>query len=160
MTGLADAVVTDGIEILVTEVQLFSREIEEKVEALQTDDAKASETEHAIRHEITVRVEETPAFYQSLRERLEAIIEERRQQRLDAADQLTLLINLRDELAGEQTQAPDIGLDARGRRGRGRVPGAAHTGWRLRSRMPPTDRTRTLRSHDRGRKPPGRHARR
>ena len=40
--------------------------------------------EHAIRHEINVRVEENPAFYPSLRERLEEIIEQQRLERLDA----------------------------------------------------------------------------
>ena len=111
---IADAVVADGIEILVKEVQLFSPEFDEKVEALESDDAKASEMEHAIRHEINVRVEENPAFYQSLRQRLEEIIEQRRLERLDAAQQLSLLNSLREELKGEQTQAQDIGLDARG----------------------------------------------
>ena len=111
---IADAVVADGVQILVKEVQLFSPEFEEKVEALRTDEAKASEMEHAIRHEISVRLEENPAFYQSLRERLEAIIEERRQERLDAAHQLSLLNSLREELKGEQTRAQDIGLDSRG----------------------------------------------
>ena len=111
---IADAVVADGVQILVKEVRLFSPEFEEKVEALRTDEAKASEMEHAIRHEISVRLEENPAFYQSLRERLEAIIEERRQERLDAARQLSLLNSLREELKGEQTRAQDIGLDARG----------------------------------------------
>ena len=111
---IADAVVADGVQILVKEVQLFSPEFEEKVEALRTDDAKASEMEHAIRHEVSVRLEENPAFYQSLRERLEAIIEERRQERLDAARQLSLLNSLREELKGEQTRAQDIGLDSRG----------------------------------------------
>ena len=111
---IADAVGADGVQILVKEVQLFSPEFEEKVEALRTDEAKASEMEHAIRHEISVRLEENPAFYQSLRERLEAIIEERRQERLDAAKQLSLLNSLREELKGEQTRAQDIGLDARG----------------------------------------------
>ena len=70
--------------------------------------------EHAIRHEINVRVEENPVFYQSLRARLEEIIEDRRQERIDEAKQLTLLASLREELAGEQTRAQDIGLDARG----------------------------------------------
>ena len=111
---IADAVVADGVQILVKEVQLFSPEFEEKVEALRTDEAKASEMEHAIRHEISVRLEENPAFYQSLRERLEAIIEERRQERLNAAKQLSLLNSLREELKGEQTRAQDIGLDSRG----------------------------------------------
>ena len=111
---IADAVVADGIEILVKEVPLFSPEFEEKVEALKTDDAKASEMEHAIRHEINVRVEENPVFYQSLRKRLEEIIEDRRQERIDEAKQLTLLASLREELAGEQAKAQDMGLDARG----------------------------------------------
>ncbi len=111
---IADAVVADGIEILVKEVQLFSQEFDEKVEALTTDDAKASEMEHAIRHEINVRVEENPVFYQSLRQRLEEIIEQRRQERLDAAEQLKLLSDLREELQGEQSQAEEMELDARG----------------------------------------------
>ena len=111
---IADAVVADGIEILVKEVQLFSQEFDEKVEALATDDAKASEMEHAIRHEISVRVEENPVFYQSLRARLEEIIEQRRQERLDAAEQLKLLNDLREDLKGEQSQAEEMELDARG----------------------------------------------
>ena len=111
---IADAVVADGIEILVKEVQLFSQEFDEKVEALTTDDAKASEMEHAIRHEINVRVEENPVFYQSLRERLEEIIEQRRQERLDAAEQLKLLNDLREDVKGEQSQAEEMELDARG----------------------------------------------
>ena len=53
-----DAVAAEGIRILVGKVQLFSPEFEEKIEALDTDGAKASEMEHAIRHEINVRVEE------------------------------------------------------------------------------------------------------
>ena len=55
-----------------------------------------------------------PVFYRSLRERLEAIIEERRQERLDAARQLSLLNSLREEMKDEQIRAQDIGLDARG----------------------------------------------
>ena len=113
-TLIAGAVAADGIEILVQEVRLFSPEFEEKIDALATDDAKASEMEHAIRHEINVRVEENPAFYRSLRERLEEIVEERRRQRLDAARQLSLLNHLCEELKGEQTLAQDLGLDARG----------------------------------------------
>ena len=111
---IADAVVADGIEVLVKEVQLFSPEFDEKVESLKTDEAKASEMEHAIRHEINVRVEENPAFYQSLRERLEEIIRELRQKQVDAAQQLKLLNDLREELKGEQSHAQDIGLDAHG----------------------------------------------
>ena len=107
------AVVADGIQILVKEVRIFSTEFEEKIEALKTDDAKASEMEHAIRHEINVRVDENPGFYQSLRERLEEIIRERREERMDAAQQLALLNSLREDMKGERAQAQDIGLNPR-----------------------------------------------
>ena len=107
------AVVADGIQILVKQVQIFSTEFEEKIEALKTDDAKASEMEHAIRHEINLRVDENPGFYQSLRERLEQIIRERREERMDAAQQLALLNSLRKDLQGERAQAQDIGLNPR-----------------------------------------------
>ena len=111
---IADAVAADGIEILVKEVQLFSPEFDEKVAALRTDEARASEMEHAIQHEINVRIEENPVFYQSLRERLEEIIEHHRLERIDAAEQLRLFASLKDEIQGEQSRAQDIGLDARG----------------------------------------------
>lgn len=104
---IADAVAADGIQILVKEVQLFSPEFDEKVDALATDDTKASEMEYAIRHEISVRAAENPAFYQSLRERLEEIIAERRQERLDAARQLELLHRARRLVAEGRRAAAD-----------------------------------------------------
>ena len=109
-----DAVVADSVEILVKEVQLFSTEFDRKLDALSTDRAKASEMEHAIRHEINVRVAENPALYESLRKRLEEIIEQRRMERLDDAKQLSLLSNLRDELTSERARADEIGLGPRG----------------------------------------------
>ena len=45
---------------------------------------------------------------------MEEIIEERRQQRIDAAEQLSLLFDLREEARSEQKQAQDMGLGARG----------------------------------------------
>lgn len=109
-----DSVIVDGIEILVKEVQLFSSEFDRKLDALSTDRAKASEMEHAISHEINVRVAENPGLYESLRKRLEKIIEERRTERLDDAKQLSLLRNLRDELKSERARANEIGLGPRG----------------------------------------------
>lgn len=109
-----DAVVADGVETLVREVQLFSSEFDRKLDLLSTDRAKASEMEHAIRHEISVRVAENPALYESLRKRLEEIIQKRRMERLDDAKQLSLLSNLRDELKSERARANEIGLGPRG----------------------------------------------
>jgi type I restriction enzyme, R subunit len=107
---IEDAIAADGIEVLVKEVSLFSTEFAKKVEALASPEAKASEMEHAIRHEIHVRLEENPAFYESLREKLQKIIEDREAMRIDAAKQLELLKVLAAEVKNEAAAAQEAGL--------------------------------------------------
>ncbi|HZH15116.1 MAG TPA: HsdR family type I site-specific deoxyribonuclease [Archangium sp.] len=107
---IEEAVVAEGIQILVKEVSLFGKEFEEKLEALKTPEARASEMEHALRHEIHIKLEENPAFYTSLRERLEQIIEDRKLQRIDDARQLELLQGLRTEARDEEGAAQKAGL--------------------------------------------------
>jgi type I restriction enzyme R subunit len=91
---IEEAVIADGVQVLVKEVSLFSGDFDEKVKALQSDDARASEMEHAIRHEIHVRLEEDPAYYQSLRERL-----------LDAAHEIK---ERRDQVRRPHYAAPEL----------------------------------------------------
>ncbi|GBE01413.1 hypothetical protein BMS3Abin08_00842 [bacterium BMS3Abin08] len=66
--------------------------------------------EHAIRHEISVRFEEDPVFYQSLKEKLEKIIEEKRLERIDAARQLKLLQTIKDEMINVHKVAETMGI--------------------------------------------------
>jgi type I restriction enzyme R subunit len=71
--------------------------------------------EHAIRHEIHVKLEENPAFYQSLRERLEDIIRQRKEKRIDDAQQLALLDALHRSMdTGEASSAAGLGLSESG----------------------------------------------
>ena len=107
---IEEAVVAEGIQLLVKEVSLFGKEFEEKLAALKTPEARASEMEHALRHEIHVRLEENPAFYTSLRERLEQLIEDRKQNRIDAIQQLKLFQNLHGELRDVEGAAQKTGL--------------------------------------------------
>ena len=111
---IEDAIFVDGIQLLVKQVPLLSKEFDEKVDALKTPEAKASEMEHAIRHEIHVRLEENPAFYQSLKERLEEIIRELRERRIDQAKQLELLKGLKETLTGVASIADKVGLSETG----------------------------------------------
>ncbi len=108
---IEDAVQVDDIAILVKAVPLFSAEFDEQLDALTSDEAKASQMEHAIRHEIHVKIEENPAFYTSLRQRLEEIIALRKQNRIDDAEQLKLFAEevLAPMEAREQVAA-DLGL--------------------------------------------------
>src|SRR5581483_9708777 len=107
---IEEAIVADGIQVLVAKVPLFSKEFEKKLEATKSDEARASTMEHAIRHEIHVNIDENPVFYQSLRERLEEIIADRKAERVTAAEQLKLLEKLMGEMKGVSEAASGIGL--------------------------------------------------
>lgn len=105
---------TDGVEQLLEPVSILSPEFEERLEALGSDEARASEMEHAIQHEIHVRMDENPVFFGSLRERLEAIIDERRRTRIDAATQIRQMNDIKGDIVGVQLAAQEVGLDDTG----------------------------------------------
>jgi type I restriction enzyme, R subunit len=111
---IEDAVIADGIQILVQRVSLFTPEFDKKLAALKTDEARASEMEHAIRSEIHVKLEEDPAFYSSLRERLEKLIADRKAKRIDAAQQLKLFEQIRGEMSGRAQVAESLGMSETG----------------------------------------------
>lgn len=105
-----EAIVADGIEILVKQVNLFSPEFEQRLAAIKSPEARASEMEHAVRNEIHTHIDEDPAFYRSLRERLEQILADYRARRIDAAKQLELFAQLEEELRQRAVVAQDLGL--------------------------------------------------
>jgi type I restriction enzyme, R subunit len=111
---IEESVIAEGIQILVKQVSLFTPEFEEKLKALKTDEARASEMEHAIKDEIHVKLDEDPAFFTSLRERLEQIVEDRKTKRIDAAQQMTLFEALKADLRGRANAAESIGLTVTG----------------------------------------------
>lgn len=111
---IEEAVAAEGIQILVKQVSLFTPDFEEKLKTLKSNDARASEMEHAIKNEIHVKIDEDPAFYSSLRERLEQLIEDRKAKRIDAAQQLKLFEDLRKELRGHAQAAEQVGLSETG----------------------------------------------
>jgi type I restriction enzyme R subunit len=111
---IADAIVANRVDVLVKEVSILTPDFDEKVDALRDPDAKASEMEHAVRAEIHVRIDEDPAFYGSLRARLEKLIEDHRQKRIDAARVLAELKALVAEVRGRAGEAERLGLSETG----------------------------------------------
>lgn len=99
------------VQQLVKPVSIFSDKFDEHLDSLQSPEAKASEMEHAIRHEITVKLDENPAFFLSLKERLEKLIEARRRQRIDAAEHLRRLQTLLDEVRSVSDKAETLGMN-------------------------------------------------
>jgi type I restriction enzyme, R subunit len=105
---------SDGVEQLLEPMSILAPEFEARVAALQSEEAQASEMEHAIRYEIHVRLDENPVFYGSLRERLEEIIENRRLARIDTAAQLRGYREITQEIRNVHWAAEQAGLDDTG----------------------------------------------
>jgi len=111
---IEDAVAADGIQILVKNVPLFSPEFDERLAALKSPEAKASEMEHALKNEIHVRLDQDPAYFASLRQRLEEIIADRKAKRIDAAEQLRLYDQVKSQMEGRGSEAEAVGLSSTG----------------------------------------------
>lgn len=101
----------DGITQLIEPTSIFSKKFEEEVEKLSSPEAKASEIEHAIKHEISIKIDENPVYYESLRERLKRIIEDYIQNRINSAEQLKLLRDMLEEAKAPERRAAQLGVD-------------------------------------------------
>ena len=106
-----ETIKVNGITQLIEPTSIFSKKFDEEVEKLSTPEAKASEIEHAIKHEISVRIDENPVFYESLRDRLLRIINDYRENRINSAEQLKLLMEILEDVRTPEKHAMKLGVD-------------------------------------------------
>lgn len=92
-------------------ISVLDRKFIHYVESISDPRGKAQEIEHAVRHEIRVRMEENPVAYDSLRLRLESLIEAHRQQRMSDLELLMEELKLRDDLLDMQQRDVELGLE-------------------------------------------------
>jgi type I restriction enzyme R subunit len=101
----------EEIRILLDPIPIMSESFTKEVQKLASPRAKASRMEHAISRTISVRLHEDPAFYESVKERLERIINDRRDQRIDDTEEFKLLMCLRgDILKGRHDETASLGV--------------------------------------------------
>lgn len=100
----------EGVDLLTEPVAIMERTFVENVESLKTDEARASEMEHALRHEINVKLPENPAFYTSLSKRLERIIELWKEERISTSQLVLELKELVEEAQSVKKTADALGL--------------------------------------------------
>lgn len=100
----------EGIEILHEPVDILSSKFTKQIEKMTSDEAKASEMEHAIRHEIRVKIQENPVFYTSLREKLERLIQSKKEERIESVQLVLELQEMISEMKGLTTEAEKWGL--------------------------------------------------
>lgn len=107
-----DHIRSTGIRQLVESVPILSEKFDELLRELQSDEARASEIEHAIKHELVVKEDEDPVFYRSLKEKLEEIIEMYTQQRIDLAEKIRQLKAIVSDLKNRPNVAEELGLSS------------------------------------------------
>lgn len=101
----------DEVKQLLEPIPIMSDRFAEEIKKLKDPRAKASRMEHAIQRTITVKLHEDPVFYETLKDRLKRIIDERRDQRIDDAEEFKLLMRLRDEIKeGHAEDAGSLGV--------------------------------------------------
>ena len=109
---IQDHITSQGIEVLNDEPASIMDEVEfdARLEDLESDEARASEMQNAIKHEINVRFDDDPVQYGSLKQRLEELIEEYREGRLSERETIEELRTLMDEIRDRDKAARDKGL--------------------------------------------------
>jgi len=107
-----DHIRADGIEVMLREpISILDARFGDYVDSITDTYAKAQMVEHAIRHEIRVRFDENPVVYESLRKRLEELIELHRQQRITDLELLTGEWHIREEILTQQRADAALGLE-------------------------------------------------
>jgi len=100
-----------GITHLIAPTSIFSKKFDEEIKRLSSDEARASEIEHAVKHEIQIKIHEDPIYYESLKERLLRIIKDFKEGRINAAKQLQLVEVVLQDMRHPEKHAEEMGLD-------------------------------------------------
>jgi type I restriction enzyme R subunit len=88
----------NAIEVLHDPIDILSSRFSKYVDDMTSDEAKASEMEHAIKHVIRTKFDENPVHYASLREKLEKLIADWKEHRLETVQ---LVLQLQELIRGD-----------------------------------------------------------
>lgn len=99
---IARSIKGDQIIPLLKPINILSSDFEQEMDKLRSDRAKALRMRHAVKHTITIHLNEDPVLYESLRERLERIIADRKASRFDDIAEFKLLTGIAGEIKTQQ----------------------------------------------------------
>jgi len=106
---IADHLRASKVEILHDPIDILSSKFEQHLSQFQGE-AKASEMEHAIRHEIRVKLDENPVLYTSLKKKLEELIEARKLKQMDIFEMMEKMQEIMGEMRDAAKQGEHLGL--------------------------------------------------
>lgn len=99
-----------GVKQWIAPITLFDKDFKDKMNTLKSDEAVASSMEHAIKNVIHVKMEDNPAYYTSLLEKLQKILEETKSNWIERKKQLEEFI-AKEVNQGEVVEAEALGLN-------------------------------------------------
>ncbi|WP_349916550.1 type I restriction endonuclease subunit R [Bacillus cereus] len=99
-----------GIDVVHEPIDILSNRFEKQVDETKTPEGKAAEMEHAIRHEIRVKLEENPVYYTSLKERLEELLQRRRDRQMDIDELLEEYRNMVNDMRNTAQKGEEQGF--------------------------------------------------
>lgn len=103
-----DHIVSTGVDPKIPPVDLMAANFKDAVDQIKSPESRASEIESAIKHHITVNLDEDPEYYRSLSLRLRDIIEKTNGKWEQQAE---MLFEFRNNIETARTQAADdLGL--------------------------------------------------
>jgi len=101
-----------GVTQWIRPISLSDKDFQKKMDTFKTDEAVASTMEHAIRHTISVKMDENPVHYTSLLEKLQKLLDETRMSWEERRAKLQEFID--KEIAhGEEDEARALGFSSR-----------------------------------------------
>lgn len=98
-----------GVFQWIEPITLFQDDFKNKINTLKSDEAQASAMEHAVKHAISVKMDDNPVFFTSLLEKLQKILDETKNDWIERKKKLQEFIE-RDVEKGTKSQAESLGL--------------------------------------------------
>lgn len=107
---IEEHLVAVGIDVVHEPIDILSNKFEKRIEEEKTSEGKAAEMEHAIRHEIRVKLEENPVYYTSLKDRLEELLQRRKDRQMDIEEMLEELRNMVNDMRSTVEKSQEHGF--------------------------------------------------
>ena len=105
---IEDHIYTTGVDPKIPPIDLLASNFKDHVSSIKSATARASEIEHAIKSHITVNLENDPAYYKKLSEKLEKIIQDHEEH---WEELVQLLLDFRENIEVDRKKgAVDLGL--------------------------------------------------
>lgn len=99
-----------GVIQWIEPITLFEDDFKTKINTLKSDESQASAMEHAVKHAISVKMDDNPVFYTSLLEKLQKILDETTNDWIERKKKLEEFIE-REVEKGTKSQSESLGLD-------------------------------------------------